>query len=72
MMKRILIALINFYRKYISPMKPPTCRYCPTCSQYAIEAIGKYGAGKGSWLAVKRISRCNPWHKGHDYFDPVP
>ena len=72
MMKKILLALIRFYRKYISPLTPPTCRYNPTCSQYALQAIEKYGALKGGWLAIKRISRCHPWHKGHDYYDPVP
>ena len=68
----ILIALVKFYRKYISPLTPPTCRYVPTCSQYALEALEKYGAIKGGWLAVKRICRCHPFHKGHDFYDPVP
>ena len=71
-MKRILIALVKFYQKYISPLTPPTCRYVPTCSQYALEALEKYGAAKGGWLAVKRICRCHPFHKGHDFYDPVP
>ena len=71
-MKRILIALVKFYRKYISPLTPPTCRYVPTCSQYALEALEKYGALKGGWLAVKRICRCHPFDKGHDFYDPVP
>ncbi len=71
-MKRILIALVKFYRKYISPLTPPTCRYVPTCSQYALEALEKYGALKGGWLALKRICRCHPFHKGHDFYDPVP
>ena len=71
-MKHILIALVKFYRKYISPLTPPTCRYVPTCSQYALEALEKYGAVKGGWLAVKRICRCHPFHKGHDFYDPVP
>ena len=73
-MKKILIALIQFYRKYLSPLKrQPTCRFIPTCSQYALEAIEKYGAAKGSWLAIKRILRCHPFHAGeHDFYDPVP
>lgn len=71
-MKHILIALVKFYRKYISPLTPPTCRYVPTCSQYALEALEKYGALKGGWLAIKRICRCHPFHKGHDFYDPVP
>ena len=71
-MKRILIALVKFYRKYISPLTPPTCRYVPTCSQYALEALEKYGALKGGWLALLRICRCHPFHKGHDFYDPVP
>ncbi|MBQ3262123.1 MAG: membrane protein insertion efficiency factor YidD [Oscillospiraceae bacterium] len=71
-MKQVLIALVKFYRKYISPLTPPTCRYVPTCSQYALEALEKYGALKGGWLAVKRICRCHPFHKGHDFYDPVP
>jgi len=62
-MKRLLLAMIRFYRRYISPNKPPCCRYIPTCSQYAIEAIEKYGAIKGGWLAFKRICRCNPFSK---------
>ena len=71
-MKHILIALVKFYRKYISPLTPPSCRYVPTCSQYALEALEKYGAVKGGWLAIKRICRCHPFHKGHDFYDPVP
>ena len=70
--KHILIALVKFYRKYISPLTPPTCRHVPTCSQYALEALEKYGALKGGWLAIKRICRCHPFHKGHDFYDPVP
>jgi putative membrane protein insertion efficiency factor len=70
-MKRLLLWLIRFYRSKISPMFPPRCRFTPTCSAYAMEAIGKYGAGKGTVLTVKRLLRCNPFYKG-DYFDPVP
>ena len=69
-MKRILIGLIRFYQKAISPMRPPCCRFIPTCSAYAVEAVEKYGALKGGWLAFRRILRCNPFHKGG--YDPVP
>ncbi len=67
---QLLIAPINFYRHFISPYTPPSCRYTPTCSQYAIEALRKHGPFKGLWLAVRRILRCHPWG-GHGY-DPVP
>ena len=69
-MKDILIKLIQFYRKHISPQLPDMCRYYPTCSQYALEALEKYGAVKGSYLAIRRILRCHPFHKGG--YDPVP
>ncbi len=69
-MKTLFIQLIRFYQKFISPMKPPTCRYQPTCSQYGIEAIQYYGIIKGTWLTIKRILRCHPFSKGG--FDPVP
>ena len=69
-MRKILILLIRIYRKYISPLKPPSCRFYPTCSQYAIDAIEKYGAIKGSFMAVKRILKCHPFHPG--WYDPVP
>ncbi len=72
-MKKLLIALVRFYRAYISPHTPPSCRFIPTCSQYALEALEKYGAAKGSLLALKRISKCHPFHRGeHDFYDPVP
>lgn len=67
----ILIGMIKFYKKYLSPMKRTChCRYIPTCSQYAVEALQKYGPLKGSYLAIKRILRCNPFHEGG--YDPVP
>lgn len=65
-----VLGLVYFYRYAISPLKPPTCRYSPTCSEYAIEAVKKHGPFKGTWLAIKRIARCHPWG-GHG-FDPVP
>ena len=68
-MKKIFIFFIKIYRRLISPLKKPCCRFYPTCSQYAIDAIGKYGALKGSWMATKRIIRCNPFCKGG--YDPV-
>ncbi len=72
-MKRIFLSLIRFYRKNISPYTPPTCRFIPTCSQYALEAIEKYGAAKGGLFALKRIAKCHPFHRGeHDFYDPVP
>ena len=69
-MKRLLIAMVKFYRRNISPLRLPCCRYIPTCSQYALEALEKYGALKGSWLALRRFLRCHPFHKGG--YDPVP
>jgi uncharacterized protein len=69
MLKKIILKSIQLYRKYISPMTPPKCIYTPTCSQYAIDAINKYGALKGGFLAIKRILRCHPFRKGG--FDPV-
>lgn len=72
-MKKLLIKLVRLYQEYISPLRPACCRYIPTCSQYAIEALEKYGALKGGWLALKRFSRCHPFHLGeHDFYDPVP
>ena len=72
-MKQVLLALIRFYRKFISPMFPPRCRYIPTCSAYAMEAIEKYGAAKGTRLALRRLSKCHPFHKGEEnFYDPVP
>ena len=70
-MKNWMLRMIRFYQRKISPAFPPRCRYCPTCSAYAIEAITKYGALKGGWLTFKRLMRCHPFSK-HPYFDPVP
>ncbi|WP_083762398.1 membrane protein insertion efficiency factor YidD [Slackia heliotrinireducens] len=66
----LAILLIRFYRAAISPLFPSCCRYTPTCSQYGIIAIKRFGFLKGSWLTIKRISRCHPWHEGG--YDPVP
>ncbi len=73
-MKKLAIFLVllpvRFYRLFISPLIPSSCRYTPTCSEYAVQAVQKHGPVKGTWLAVKRILRCHPWG-GHGY-DPVP
>lgn len=65
-----LLAMVKFYQLCISPFTPPSCRFTPTCSQYAVEALRKYGPLKGGWLTIRRLSRCHPWG-GHGY-DPVP
>ena len=70
MLAKIFILPIRFYRYFISPLFPPSCRFTPTCSQYAVEAIEKYGPIKGVWLGIKRIARCHPW--GGSGHDPVP
>ena len=69
-----LIAPIRFYRRFLSPLLPPACRFEPTCSRYAIQAIERHGPLKGSWLAAKRLLRCHPihWLGGSEGFDPVP
>jgi uncharacterized protein len=66
----IFLAIIKIYQLFISPLLPPSCRYTPTCSQYTVEAIKKYGPFKGGWLGLRRIMRCHPWG-GHGH-DPVP
>ena len=68
--KRLLIGLIRFYQRNISPRHPGCCRFIPTCSQYALEALRKYGPLKGLWLALRRLSKCHPW--GGSGYDPVP
>ena len=70
-MKKLLLCLIRFYRRSVSPCFPAQCRFRPTCSQYAYDAITKYGALKGSYLAIRRLLRCHPFYHG-DPFDPVP
>jgi len=69
-MSKILIAIIVFYQKYISPLKPATCRFYPSCSVYSIQAIKKFGCIKGTWLSICRILRCHPYNPGG--YDPVP
>ena len=72
-MKAVLLALIKFYRRVLSPLRPPCCRFIPTCSEYALEAVEKYGALKGGWLALRRLSRCHPFHRQKSVeYDPVP
>lgn len=70
MIRRCALGLIRGYQRYLSPLKPPTCRFIPTCSSYAKEAIETHGVVRGTWLATRRICRCHPWG-GHGY-DPVP
>jgi putative membrane protein insertion efficiency factor len=69
-LKRFVLASIRFYQYAVSPHFPPSCRYTPTCSTYAYEAVMRYGPLKGSWIAIKRILRCHPFHSGG--YDPVP
>ena len=69
-MKTVVLALIRFYKRFISPALPSACIYEPTCSVYTYEAIEKYGVFKGGWMGIKRISRCHPFH--HGGYDPVP
>lgn len=72
-MKALLLALIRFYRSYISPTRPPCCRFIPTCSAYALEAVEKYGARKGGVLAFRRVLKCQPFHRQKSIeYDPVP
>lgn len=69
-MRTILRTLIRLYQLFLSPVLPPACRYAPSCSEYALTAIGRYGAMRGSWLGLKRLCRCHPFHAGG--YDPVP
>lgn len=69
-MKKMVLLLIRFYQKMISPLTPPSCRFYPTCSHYGVEAVETHGVVKGLWLTIVRISKCHPFHKGG--FDPVP
>ena len=72
-MKKLLLAAIRFYSKYISPTRPPCCRFIPTCSAYALEAVEKYGALRGGFLALRRLLKCQPFHRQKTIeYDPVP
>ena len=71
-MKRAVLGAIRFYQRSISPLRPPACRFIPTCSQYALEAVEKYGAVKGGALAAKRLAKCHPFYRGGKIYDPVP
>ena len=72
-MKKLLIALIRFYQRSVSPLRPPCCRFTPTCSQYALQAIEKYGSLKGGWMALRRITCCHPFYPGkRSEYDPGP
>jgi uncharacterized protein len=68
-MRYLLVDLLRFYKAAISPLLPPSCRFVPTCSEYAMEAVRKYGALKGSWMGLRRLLRCHPFHEGG--YDPV-
>jgi len=68
--RRVAVAVIRVYQKVLSPLMPPSCRFTPTCSNYAVGAIQRYGLMHGGWLALKRIARCHPWNPGG--YDPVP
>ncbi len=67
---RLAVGLIEVYRHMISPLRPPSCRFMPTCSQYALDAITEYGVIRGTWLALRRLAKCGPWHSGG--WDPIP
>ncbi|HET6400469.1 MAG TPA: membrane protein insertion efficiency factor YidD [Candidatus Kapabacteria bacterium] len=69
-MRAVFIFLIRLYQRLLSPLFPPSCRFTPTCSEYTVQAIAKYGVLHGGWLGLKRIGKCHPFHKGG--FDPVP
>jgi putative membrane protein insertion efficiency factor len=67
---RGLVFVIQLYRHMVSPLRPPSCRFVPTCSQYAVDALTEYGLIRGSWLAARRLAKCGPWHRGG--WDPIP
>jgi uncharacterized protein len=67
---RAMVYLVQLYRTMISPLRPPSCRFTPTCSQYAVDALQEYGFARGGWLAIVRLAKCGPWHRGG--WDPIP
>ena len=69
-MRKIILSLLRLYQLLVSPFLPPSCRFTPSCSCYAVEAIEQHGVIRGAWLAIKRLGRCHPWHEGG--YDPVP
>ena len=69
-MKAVILALIRFYQRFLSPLLPPSCRFTPTCSEYTLQAVERYGVIRGGWLGVKRFTRCHPFNPGG--YDPVP
>jgi putative membrane protein insertion efficiency factor len=69
-LSKSLVYVIQLYRTMISPLRPPSCRFMPTCSQYAVDALGEFGVWRGSWLALVRLVKCGPWHRGG--WDPIP
>jgi len=69
-LSKSLVYVIELYRTMISPLRPPSCRFMPTCSQYTVDALGEFGVWRGSWLAVVRLAKCGPWHRGG--WDPIP
>lgn len=69
-MRSVIVGIIRLYQRFISPLLGSNCRYLPTCSQYTLEAVEKYGVLHGGWMGAKRIARCHPWHPGG--YDPVP
>ncbi|HEX4825968.1 MAG TPA: membrane protein insertion efficiency factor YidD [Candidatus Polarisedimenticolaceae bacterium] len=70
MIDRLVVALLHGYKRFVSPVLPPACRFHPTCSEYAVEAVSQHGAFRGGLLAIGRLARCHPWSRGG--FDPVP
>jgi hypothetical protein len=68
--KRAVLAVLRFYKRWVSPALPPSCRFTPTCSEYSYQAVEKYGVLRGGWMGIRRLARCHPWHPGG--YDPIP